>query len=280
MERWLLGVASLTSVSRRVGVHRTTLSRRFGALHIPLKLVPLRSLAQDPVLVLDGTSISKHIMLIVAYDVLSDQPITWSFVPREKFDPWYKLLLRIRARFSPEALVSDGQKGLVKAVKMIFPGIPHQRCLAHIIRLSLAWLTRNPQTHAGQDLRILAIELARVKTLNDTKMWRASFTKWDAHYEGFLKEKSINLATGRRWYTHRKLRAVRSLIAHALPNLFLFTLNPRIPNTTNAVEGGINSPLAELLHRHRGITDKQKETLVTRFLCARRKRKLPTRNAT
>jgi len=34
------------------------------------------------------------------------------------------------------------------------------------------------------------------------------------------------------------------------------------------------------LHRHRGITEQQKKTLVTRFLYARRRRKLPTRNAT
>ena len=279
-ERWLLDVSSLTSVAKRIGTHRTTLSRKFSALSFPLRRTPLRHLSQNPVLVFDGTTISKNTLLILAYDVLSHQPIAWSFVSHERFEVWHKLLSHIRERYTPHALVSDGQKGLRKAVKMIFPDLPHQRCLAHVIRLALAWLTRNPQTFAGADLRILVRELAQVKTEDRSKLWHNSFVTWHERYGEFIKEKSLNPVTGRKWYTHRKLRAVRSLIANALPNLFLFTADRNIPNTTNSVEGGINAPLAELLHRHRGITEEQKKALVTRFLYARRKRKLPTRNAT
>ena len=278
--RWMLGVASLTSIARRMCVHRTTLSRRFSALDVLPSRVPLRPLTHPPVLVLDGTVISKTTVLVIAYDTISDQPLAWSFVSRERFDVWHTLLVHISAHYQPHAIVSDGQKGLRKAIKALFPHIPHQRCLAHIIRLSLAWLTRNPQTLAGQELRMLVRNLAQVKTPFFANTWSHSFMTWNARYESFLKDKSVNPATGRRWYTHRKLRAVRSLIAHALPNLFFFTTDRYIPNTTNAVEGGINAILAELLHRHRGITEQQKKTLVTRFLYARRRRKLPTRNAT
>ena len=189
-----------------------------------------------------------------------------------------QLLSHVQERFMPHALVSDGQKGLQKAIKMIFPGITHQRCLAHVIRLSLAWLTRNPQTDAGKDLRVLVRELARVKAENQAAFWHSAFSSWHQQYGEFLKEKSCNPETNRKWHTHRKLRAVRSLVLNALPNLFWFVSDKHIPNTTNAVEGGINSPLAELLHRHRGITEAQKKSLVRRFLYARRKKKLPTRN--
>lgn len=278
--RWLLGMASLTSIARHLHVHRTTLSQRLKTSVTQTVPVPLRSLTYPPVLVLDGTTISKQTVLVVAYDAISDQPLAWSFVSHERFDIWHPLLVRISSRYQPQALVSDGQKGLLKASKSVFPHVSHQRCLAHIIRLSLAWLTRNPQTLAGQELRILVRNLALAKTPFNAKQWRDSFVAWNARYESFLKEKSLNPVTSRKWYTHRKLRAVRSLILHALPNLFLFIVNPNVPNTTNAVEGGINAPLAELLHRHRGITEQQKKALVTRFLYARRKRKLPTRNAT
>ena len=279
-DRWLLGVASLASIAKRMGVHRTTLSRRFAALDIQSPPVLLRPLTHSPVVILDGTTISKTTVLIVAYDAISDQPLAWSFVQREKFDPWYALLIHISTSHQPHAIVSDGQKGLIKAAKTIFPHISHQRCIAHIIRLSLAWLTRNPQTLAGQELRILVRSLAQAKTSEQASILHNSFSVWNTCYEVFLKEKSINQATGRKWYTHRKLRAVRSLIMHALPNMFWFTADTLIPNTTNIVEGGINAVLAELLHRHRGITEQQKKALVTRFLYARRKKKLPTRNAT
>ncbi|OGF75743.1 hypothetical protein A3C77_02360 [Candidatus Giovannonibacteria bacterium RIFCSPHIGHO2_02_FULL_45_13] len=276
----MLGVASLASLAKQIGAHRTTLSRKFRSLDIPTSPIPLRPLTHPPVIVLDGTTISKTTVLIIAYDTISNQPLAWSFVSHEKFDVWHALLMRIAVRHQPHAIVSDGQKGLLKAVKTIFPHIPHQRCFAHVIRLSLAWLTRNPQTGAGQELRILIRVLAQVKTPAHANAWCESFTLWNACYEEFLKEKSINPATGRKWYTHRKPRAVRSLVLHALPNLFWFTIDNHIPNTTNAVEGGINAVLAELLHRHRGITEQQKKALVTRFLYARRRRKLPTRNAT
>ena len=279
-DRWMLGVASLASLAKNIGIHRTTLSRRFGSLDIPPSPVPLRPLTHSPVLVLDGTAISKTTVLIIAYDTISDQPLAWSFIPHEKFDVWHALLMRIAIRYQPRAIASDGQKGLLKATKMIFPHVPHQRCLAHIIRLSLAWLTRNPQTCAGKELRTLVRSLALVKTIAQASTWQDSFVMWNMRYESFLKEKSINPITNRKWYTHRKLRAVRSLVLNALPNLFWFTHDARIPNTTNAVEGGINAVLAELLHRHRGITEQQKKALVTRFLYARRRRKLPTRNAT
>ncbi len=279
-DRWMLGVASLASIAKNIGIHRTTLSRRLNIIDSPSSLVPLRPLDHSPVLVLDGTAISKTMILIIAYDTISNQPLAWSFVSHEKFDVWHALLIHISAFHKPHAIVSDGQKGLLKAAKTIFPNVPHQRCLAHIIRLSLAWLTRNPQTLAGQELRILIRSLALAKTLGETDTWRDSFLLLDVHYESFLKEKSVNPATNRKWYTHRKLRAVRSLVLNALPNLFWFTSDTNIPNTTNAVEGGINAVLAELLHRHRGITEQQKKALVRRFLYARRKKKLPTRNAT
>ncbi|MDO8643338.1 MAG: transposase [Candidatus Woesearchaeota archaeon] len=273
-------MASLTSIARRLRVHRTTLSRRLKVSNAPPIPVQTRVLIHPPVVVLDGTTISKQTVLVVAYDTISGQPLAWSFVSHERFDIWHPLLVRISSHHQPHAIVSDGQKGLLKASKSVFPHTPHQRCIAHIIRLSLAWLTRNPQTFAGQELRVLVRNLAQTKTSPDANRWRDSFLAWDVRYESFLKEKSLNPVTGRKWHTHRKLRAVRSLILHALPNMFLFTSDPYIPNTTNAVEGGINAPLAELLHRHRGITEQQKKALVTRFLYARRKRKLPTRNAT
>jgi putative transposase len=276
----MLGVASLTSIAKNIGIHRTTLSRRFNIIDSPSSPIPLRPLDHPPVIVLDGTAISKTTVLIVAYDTISNQPLAWSFVSHEKFDVWHALLIHISASHKPHAIVSDGQKGLLKAVKTIFPNVPHQRCLAHIIRLSLAWLTRNPQTLAGLELRILIRNLALVKTPVEASAWRASFLLWNVHYESFLKEKSVNPATNRKWYTHRKLRAVRSLVLNALPNLFWFTGDANIPNTTNTVEGGINAVLAELIHRHRGITEQQKKALVRRFLYARRKKKSPTRNAT
>jgi hypothetical protein len=88
--------------------------------------------------------------------------------------------------------------------------------------------------------------------------------------------------TGRKrtwWYTHRNLRAARSLIRNALPHLFTFVRYPQIPRTTNHVEGGINSRLKELIHRHRGLSQDRKQVLVAQHL-AQKNRQKPPRNVT
>lgn len=280
MQTWLSGVISLTDIAKRHGEHRTTLSRRFRLSSCAAKKIPLRRLPPTLVLVLDGTTIATNRIALIIYEVVSRQPLMWAFVRRENYETWCRLLQSIAKKYSVAALVSDGQKGLKKAIVELFSHTPHQRCVAHVVRLALAKLTKHPQSDAGQALRSLVCALRFVKTTEDAACWSASVLRWNILYITFLAERSMNPTTRRMWYTHRKLRAVRSLILHALPNLFYYTTNAEIPNTTNHVEGGINARLKELLGRHRGITTTQKELLVSEFLYRRRKEKLPTRNAT
>lgn len=277
---WLTDFVSLTKRAKKQGVHRTTLSRRFGRTLVEAKRVPLRPLPDSLVIVLDGTKIAFKTIVLVAYEYLSKQPLAWAFVEQEKFETWGQFLLPIDQTHVVHAFVSDGQKGLKKAIHFLFPDALHQRCVAHVIRLSLSWLTKNPQSIAGQELRSLVCVLSSVTTEEDAKTWVSNLLAWNKQHAEFIAHKSINPATGRKRHTHRKLRAVRSLILNALPDLFWYTKDDRIPSTTNDVEGGINSPLKELLHRHRGITKEEKMVLVSQYLNSRRTKKLPTRNAT
>jgi Transposase, Mutator family len=279
-DRWLSGFVSLSELAKKKNAHRTTLSRRFARLPDRAEKVPLRRLPRELVLVLDATRIAPDLVTLVAYEQGSRQPFAWMFAERECFGSWYPFLLRIAGSRTVLAVVSDGQKGLKKAAKLLLPSSRRQRCVAHVVRLSLSWLTRRPQSDAGRALRVLVCGLGAIRTRKQAARWEESALRWDRQYAGFLGEKSVNPETGRRWHTHRKLRAVRSLVMNALPDLFHYVTDRRIPNTTNGVEGGINAPLKELLHRHRGITNRQKRSLVSRFLYGRRKEKSPTRNAT
>lgn len=279
-ESWLGGFKSLSDIAKEKGVRRETLSRKLSALPVSFKLNKLKPLPKKLILILDGKNISKDDTLMLSYEYLSDQPFAWLFNEKENFDSWFALLNRIKKSYEVEAVVSDGQKGLIKAVKTVFGEIPHQRCVVHIKRFCLSRLTLNPKTEAGKDLRVLVCDICKIRTKNETKNWEDAFWKWNEKYKNFLKEKSINPLTGKGWYTHRKLRAVRSHIKNALNEMFLYTKNDKIPNTTNCVEGGVNSPLTELLWRHRGITNEEKRLLVLSYLSRRRKTKLTTRNVT
>ena len=77
---------SLTEIAKKKGVHRTTLSRRFSFLLAKVKLLKLKPLPNQLVLILDGKRISRDDNLILSYEYLSKQPFAWMFDERENFN--------------------------------------------------------------------------------------------------------------------------------------------------------------------------------------------------
>lgn len=281
LANWITNYQSLSSVAKKQNVHRSTLTRRFKNTWQKFKQNIFLQTTETAVLILDGLYVSKDCVVLIVFDSISNKPLIWGYAKRENALAWSDILNKVKTAGVPvHGIVSDGQKGLLLAVKTVFPCVAHQRCMAHVIRLALAWLTRKPMTSAGILLRALVVSLSKVKTTEEAKIWINSYLKWQEDFYGFLKEKSVNPLTGLDWYTHRKLRSVNSLIKRALPNLFIFLEDPLIPSTTNKVEGGINGPLVELIHRHRGTNILRQRTLVTAYLNKRKETKLPTTFAT
>lgn len=206
--------------------------------------------------------------------------ISWLFAERESFISWLLFLERLP---EPDAAVIDGQKGLLAAIQCLWPLAKIQRCIVHIERLARIKLTRQPKTNAGKELLALVKRLFGVRTSKQRGRWLCVYRRWERRHAGFLKERSYGepLAGRKRtwWYTHRNIRAARSLIRNALPHLFTFIDYPHVPRTTNHVEGGVNSRIKELVHRHRGLSQYRKQALVAEYL-GRKQTKKPPRNVT
>ncbi len=158
------------------------------------------------------------------------------------------------------SITSDGQKGLIKAVRDVFPDAIHQRCIVHIQRVSLAYLTRSPKTEAGIELRDLVRGLHKIETYYDRDLWIECFNNWRKKYNDFLKEKSES-DSGRKWYTHKSLRKTRSLIKNALPNMFYYLDDYRIPKSTNGLETRF-SFLKNSLKIHRGLSNENRKNFI------------------
>ncbi|MBU0625588.1 hypothetical protein KKF05_04560 [Patescibacteria group bacterium] len=133
----------------------------------------------------------------------------------------------------------------------------------------MVWLTQNPQTAAGRELRAIVSALLLVCTAAQRDAWLKSLRSWETRHSDFLKERTHG--ESRWWYTHRRLRAVRSLLKNAAPDLFRYVDNPAVPRTSNHVEGGLNSRIKELLRSHRGLSKNQRLALVCWYLDSRRK---------
>ena len=62
-----------------------------------------------------------------------------------------------------ESITTDGHKSILKAIKSSVPEAITQRCLVHIQRMCLLWLTRFPKHIAGQELRRIVLLILKIK---------------------------------------------------------------------------------------------------------------------
>ena len=276
---WLTGNRSLSEVAGEHGVSRRTLIRWFTPLWRSPPPPPTLHPDTAAIYILDGVYLSgrEHVALICR--TLTAR-LSWCFAMRESWLSWMTFLQTLPA---PDVAVIDGQKGLLAAIPSLWPQTKIQRCLVHIERLARAKLTRQPKTSAGKGLLSLVQGLFTVRTKRQRRRWLRAYRRWERQHATFLKERSYGEPSAgkkrRWWYTHRNIRAARSLIRNALPHLFTFVRYPQVPRTTNHVEGGINSRLKELVHRHRGLSPDRKQALVATFLTQRNTKK-PPRNVT
>jgi transposase-like protein len=178
---------------------------------------------------------------------------------KEDLDNLIKLGIQI------ESVTTDGHKSILKAIKDAVPDALIQRCLVHIQRMCLLWLTQYPKHPAGQELRQLVLLILKIKTQNDRKYWIHEFQKWYERHKDYLNEKTYNQETERYWYTHKLLRRSYITIKRALPNMFHYLSNPRIPRTTNGIEGYF-SHLKNHLDIHRGLTIKHRINFIKWYI--------------
>lgn len=273
---WLCGTESLEVCAKKHGVNRRTLQRWFEPFwtRCPVPIAP--STLEGQSLILDAVSIEPRRMMAL----IGRTPrhvVWWTFAERESYDSWNLFCSSLP---TPAAVVCDGQRGLFAAITGHWPAVAFQRCLIHVLRQALAKLTLHPKTVAGQELRKLVKELPAIRTRRQKRRWVRRWKRWRQKYHRFLAEQSYSDVQNKMrgwWYTHKKLRAVRSLIQNSLPYLFTFIGHHEIPRTSNHVEGGINSRIKELLYRHRGLSLIQKQALVSWFLSLKQPQK-PTRN--
>lgn len=146
-----------------------------------------------------------------------------------------------------QALVCDGRRGVKEAFKDRYP---IQMCHFHQVKIVTKYLTTKPQLEAGQQLRAIALTLSRTDEGTFTKRLEV----WYATWHTFVQERTIDPATGRWSYTHRRLRSAYRSLKENLPYLFTYQRYPElnIPNTTNSLDGSI-SHLRDKLRAHRGL---------------------------
>lgn len=258
---WLTGNATLKDLSLKHKVNIRTIRTWLKAYWRK----PVRALSKRPasILILDATGLSRICSLLIILNAETNKPISWWDAPRESYMSWQSLLQRMPQ--NPSYVVCDGHLGLIKAIRERWPGVLIQRCHAHILRETRSLLTRHPKLIAGIELKIIVNELGRVDTKPERDAWIQKFAVWQETYNSFLKERTVS-SDGHWRYAHRNLRRVRTHLLRAMPDLFRYLDDPRVPRTSNQLEGGINSPIKDLVRKHRGLSTEHELILASLYL--------------
>jgi transposase-like protein len=164
-----------------------------------------------------------------------------------------------------ESITCDGHKSILKAVKKVCDNIILQRCTVHVQRECKIWLTTNPKSEAGASLLKISNKLSQINTHQKAQVWIKEFIDWHSAYQSFVKEKSINSETGRYWYKHKMVRRAFIHIKNALPDLFQYLFNDRVPKSTNGLESFFGHLKSHLL-LHRGMTMEHRKNFIRWYL--------------
>ncbi|MHB8139228.1 MAG: transposase [Smithellaceae bacterium] len=171
---------------------------------------------------------------------------------REDYESAYQMFREMTDNgLQPEAITIDGNTSVIRALKDVWPDIITQRCTAHIQRQGLSWLRRYPKLQASKSLRALLITLTAVQDQRGKEVFIERFYDWEKRYGGFV------LSLPSRDKVYGDLQRTRSLILHALPNMFYYLDDQCIAATTNKLEGYF-SRLKEIYRKHRGLSKKHR----------------------
>ncbi|MBI5619822.1 hypothetical protein HY950_02575 [Candidatus Gottesmanbacteria bacterium] len=204
----------------------------------------------------DGKWLGRAGVFFIHRNVTTRENLWWSFMGSETYEAIGRdcKALGDHLHHLPMGAVSDWKGSIVAAVASHFGSIPHQRCLAHLVRQAKRLLPLNSPFAATQKLRWIAENITILETSRDPAVWNTLLLRWEKDYGAMLKEKTIAPTGGTRhwWYTHGNLRRAWRLLTYDQDPLFVFLINPLIPKTNNALEG-VNSNLKQKLGDHRGM---------------------------
>lgn len=212
------------------------------------------------VVIADTTFWGRHYGVCVFRSPLLRGNIWWNEVEREIMANYYygrKILEAKGWRFT--AAVVDGRRGLTT----VFKDIPVQICQFHQMKNVTKYLTRRPETLAGQELRSIMLTLSK----SNEKEFTNLLDDWYRQWKNFITEKTYVLGSKHWYYTHKNVRGAYKSLERNLSYLFTYQKHPElaIPNTTNSLDGMFTQLKAKLAI-HRGLRKDRRFKVISEIL--------------
>lgn len=199
-------------------------------------------------MIFDGTFIKRPKSVVAVMDAANNTVIKGTYDVRENSDS------ELAAFFSPLkdrglkplSCTTDGNPQAMRTIRMLWPGITLQRCLVHIQRQGLSWCRVNPKRTDAKELRGLFLDVMSIRTHGEKDMFLQRLGAWEDAYG-----RAIGKAP-ERGRVFSDLKRARSMLVRALPDMFHYLDDPKIPPTTNGLEGYFSRLKGHYPH-HRGL---------------------------
>ena len=200
----------------------------------------------------DATYFHKDGCLLNLMNGVDQKIIAHTYVEKESFKEAYPWLVGLKQQgLNPGFITTDGERSIMRAMRLVWPKVIMQRCLYHLQREGLRWLRTYPKTEAGKQLRTLLSQVNRIKSVAERDAFIRQYIEWLKTFKDYVH------SLPRSTIAHKDLKRTIVLINNALPDMFHFLDDRNIYSTTNPLEG-FHSRLKADYQRHRGLSKDHK----------------------
>lgn len=160
---------------------------------------------------------------------------------------------------SPRSVTVDGNPHVIAVLRELWPYAVIQRCLVHVQRQGLMWCRQKPKTTAGRQLRKLFLRSVAIHSYKERDDFLSEVEVWERRFGH-----SIASAKETGWVMS-DLKRARSMLYHAIPDMFHYLDDENIPNTANALEGYF-SRMKRHYTNHRGLAVQKRPSYFAWYL--------------
>ena len=160
--------------------------------------------------------------------------------------------------FAIDGIVCDGLRGMFA----LFSVYPIQMCQFHQIKIVIRYLTNAPELEASKEL----LSIVKLMTRTDKESFIGMFLSWESKWMDFLNERSYEKKTGKKSYTHKRLRSAYLSLKRNMKYLWVFydRMELGIPNTNNSLEGTF-ADLKTKLRNHNGLSKIRRKVFINEY---------------
>jgi len=200
----------------------------------------------------DATYFHKDGCLLNLMNAINQKIIAHTYVRKESFRDSSSWFMNLKCQgLNPAFITTDGERSIMRAMKLVWPDVKLQRCLYHLQREGMRWLRTYPKTNAGKELRKILSKLSWIKTGQERDAFIRIYADWVKQYGSLVQ------SLPRTDIAYKDLQRTVILLKNALPDMFHYITNSNVHATTNALEG-FHSRLKADYRRHRGLTKEHK----------------------